>query len=82
MGCSEEVELGIEGLYAALNLLLGLLLTARRWVPALVDADVHVELGDLVGVLAGGGHLDGPRPVEVEVAEGKSKLLELDSRQG
>ena len=38
---------------------------------AAASTDVHVELGDLVGVLARSGHLDRSSPVEVEVAEGE-----------
>jgi len=35
-----------------------------------VGPNRHVELGDFVSVLAGGGDLDGASPVEVKVAEG------------
>lgn len=56
------------------SLLLTLLATAR--------ANVHVELGDLVRVLARSWHLDGTGPVEVEVAQGERKLLQLDLLHG
>lgn len=41
-------------------------------------SDRHVELSDLVSVLAGSWHLDWTRPVEVEVAECKRQVLNVD----
>ena len=40
-------------------------------------AHEHVELSDLVSVLARSWHLDGTSPVEVAVTQGKSQLLNL-----
>lgn len=40
-------------------------------------ADEHVELGDLVRVLARRWHLDRPSPVEIVVAEREAELLDL-----
>ena len=42
----------------------------------------HVELSDLVGVLAWSGNLDWPCPVEVTMAEREGELLDLDLFQG
>ena len=44
-------------------------------------ANGHVELGNLVGVLARSGHLDRTSPVEVEVAESVGQLLQLNLLQ-
>ena len=59
------------------------------WVPAASLAAVlavalsytnrHVEVGDLVGVLARRWHLDWTGPVVVEVAQSVGQLLELNA---
>ena len=41
------------------------------------DTYGDIEIGDLVGVLAGCRDFDGAGPVEVEVAECESQLLQL-----
>ena len=45
------------------------------------DADSHVEVSDLMSVLARCWHFDRTSPVVVEVAEAVGELLELDARQ-
>lgn len=52
-----------------------------RSVPLLRHADRHVEVGDLVGVLAWSRHLDRARPVEVEVAQRVGQRLQLNLLQ-
>ena len=76
------MKLGVQRLHSFLDFLLGLLLAARHWVLPFVDADVHVELSNLVGVLARSWHFDWTCPVEVEVAEGEGQLLNLNASQG
>ena len=44
-------------------------------------ADCHVELSDLVRVLAGRRNFDRARPVEVEVAEREGQVLQLHLRE-
>ena len=44
-------------------------------------ADRHVEVGNLMSVLARRWHFDRSRPVVVEVAKTVGELLELDTRQ-
>ena len=44
-------------------------------------ADQHVELSDLVCVLARGRHLDRPRPVKIAVTERECQLLDLQLLQ-
>lgn len=39
--------------------------------------DVHVELSNLMGILARSRHFNGSSPVKVEVAERESKLLDV-----
>ena len=58
-----------------LRLLLVLVVVA---VPSVGDANGHVELGDLVSVLARSWNFDGTCPVEVEVAKREGELLNLD----
>lgn len=72
---SQEEEFLIEGLLApgeVGNICLADLLALLR------VADASEQVGDLVGVHARGGHLDGTRPVEIVVAQRKGKLLELN----
>lgn len=45
----------------------------------LVGADVHLELGDLVGILAGSGHLDWTSPVKVKVTQRECEVLDLNA---
>ena len=40
-------------------------------------AHQHVELRDLVGILARSWHFDGPCPVEVAMTQGEGQLLDL-----
>ena len=47
----------------------------------LVGADVHLELGDLVGILAGSGHLDWTSPVEIKVTQRECQVLDLNARE-
>ena len=57
--------------------------TTSLWALALTSATVahkHVELGNLVCVLARSGHLDRACPVEVAVAQGERKLLDVELR--
>ena len=44
-------------------------------------AHQHVELRDLVGILARSWHFDGPSPVEIAVTQGKGQLLDLELLQ-
>ena len=47
----------------------------------LVGADVHVELGDLVRILAGSGHLDWTSPVKIKVTQRECQVLDLNARE-
>ena len=73
------MKLSIQRLHSSFDLALGLLLAARRRLTPLVSANVHVELSNLVRVLARSGDLDGSRPVEIEVAQRKCQLLNLNA---
>lgn len=46
---------------------------------SLVGTDVHVKLCDLVRVLARSRHLDGASPVEIEVTQRESQLLNVNA---
>lgn len=48
---------------------------------ALRYSNRHVEVSDLVGILARRRDLDGSSPVVVEVAQSISQLLQLDAGQ-
>lgn len=50
-------------------------------VPLLRHTNRHVEVGDLVGVLARSRHLDRASPVEVEMAERVGQRLQVDLLQ-
>ena len=64
------------------------LLLARVGLPTVVTtfvaltsvsiANEHVELGNLVGLLAWSWYLDRACPVEITVAQGEGQLLDLD----
>jgi len=71
------VELLVEGGDVLLDLSLKflVLLTAGEVELFLGDTDRREEVGDLVRILARGGHLDGAGPIEVEVAQGVGQLL-------
>ena len=47
-----------------------------------VGSDIHIELGNLVSILAWSGHLDGSSPVEVEMTKRVSQLLNVNLGQG
>ena len=66
---SQEMELLVERFDQFFALLLGLnhFPGALGRLLLLVGADVHLELGDLVGILAGSGHLDWTSPVKIKV---------------
>jgi hypothetical protein len=76
------VKLGVQRLHSLLDLQLELLLAARHRVPLLADADVHVELSNLVSVLARSWDLDWTCPVKVEVAESEGQLFDLNASKG
>ena len=74
---SQSLNSGLDGA------LLGSL-TARAVLSSLPPACVahqHVELRNLVGVLARSWHFDGPRPVEIAMTQGKGQLLYLELLQ-
>ena len=62
--------MGLDNLSGALGRLL-----------LLVRADVHVELGNLMGILAGSGHLDWTSPVEIKVTQRECQVLDLNARE-
>jgi len=76
---SQEMEFLVKGLDTLALFLDGSLLrslldgsgTLLLSLLAAASTDVHVELGDLMRVLARSGHLHGSSPVEVEVAQGE-----------
>ena len=79
---SQEVELVVEGLDAlAAPGLDGPFLTpfwlVSRLVPPVGDSDRLIELCDLVSVLCGSRDLDRTCPVEIEVAESESEVLDV-----
>lgn len=47
----------------------------------LVCANVHVELGNLMGILAGSWHLDWTSPVEIKVTQRECQMLDLNARE-
>jgi hypothetical protein len=47
----------------------------------LVGAYVHLELGDLVGILAGSGHLDWTSPVKIKVTQRECQVLNVNARE-
>jgi hypothetical protein len=73
---SEEVESLVKGNYLGLNglcnefLLGSLILRLIGWL-LLIVAYIHIELGNLVCILAGGWNFDWTTPVVVEEAESK-----------
>ena len=75
------MELLVERLDVSLTLLLsGLLAIGSRalglaLLVMLGQAHIGVELGNLVGVLARSGHLNGTSPVEVKVTESEGEVL-------
>jgi hypothetical protein len=75
------VKLSIQGLHSFFDLTLGLLLAASLRLTVLVRANVHVELCNLVRVLTRSWDLDRSCPVEIEVAQSKGQLLNLNSSQ-
>lgn len=48
----------------------------------LISSNVHVELSNLVGVLARGWHLDCTGPIVVEVTQSIGQVLQVHLRQG
>ena len=77
-------RLDLNAFLLNLRLLLGVDLPAAllpRVVPLLRHTDRHVEVGNLVGVLTRGRHLDWASPVEVEVAQRISQRLQLNLLQ-
>ena len=82
---SEEVKLVVEWhhslltvsphLHCLLAAFLGVLLTLLR------GSNRHVELSDLVSILAGSWNFDWACPVEAEVAKCKRQLLDVDLRK-
>ena len=62
-----------------LFLKLGVLLTTRKVELFLGDTDCSEEIGDFVRILARGGHLNWAGPIEVEVAQGISQLLNFQT---
>ncbi len=77
------MELLIERFDQSLALLLSLNYFSRALgrLLLLVGADVHLELGDLVGILAGSGHLDWTSPVKIKVTKRESQVLYLNARE-
>jgi len=80
--CSQEEQAVVEWLLLRdeVGQLLGREVRALRLGECLCPlavADIGEEVGNLVGVHARGGNLDGARPVEVVVAEGEGKVLQL-----
>ena len=73
------MKLRVQRLHLSFAHKLCLLLAAGSRGLPLVGADVHVKLSDLVRILAGSGNLDGTCPVEVEVAQRESQLLDVDA---
>ena len=71
-----------HALHSVLLLRVAAALPVALAAATLRHADRHVEVGNLVGVLARRWHFDGSCPVVVEVAETVGELLELDARQG
>lgn len=62
------------------NGILLLLILSSSWLLLLLVAsstDIHVELSNLVSILARCRHLNGTSPVEVEVAQGETELLDV-----
>ena len=62
-------------------LILHLLVPVNVITDPLSVADSHVELGDLVGILAGGWHFDWSLPVEIAVAQRVGQLLNVNFPQ-
>ena len=62
-------------------LILHLLVPVNVITDPLSVADSHVELGDLVGILARGWDLNWALPVKITVAEGVGQLLDIDLSQ-
>lgn len=84
--CSEEMKLLVEWHHSLLTMLSHLkgLLTALLAVVLLTllrGSNRHVELSDLVSILAGSWNFDWACPVEVEVAKCKRQLLDVDLRK-
>lgn len=87
---SQVVELVVEGLdldalLLNLRLLLDVPAALRPPVAATTFfgcANGHIEVGDLVSILAGSWHLDRTGPVVVEVAQSVGQLLKLDLSEG
>ena len=69
------LDSGFDGLLlvpAALGLLPVLMTTS------LCIANSHVEVGDLVRILAGGWNLDRATPIEIAVTKGECQLLDVN----
>ena len=79
---SQEVQLGVQGLHHFFNFThqrLSLTILGYCSSLALVSTDIHVELCDLVSILAGCWNFDRSRPIEVKVAESVRQMLQLNS---
>lgn len=78
------MEFLAERLDRSLALLLGTLLATSSCslllalLVMLGEANIRVEFGDLVGVLARSRNLNWTSPVEVEMTESKSEMLEVN----
>lgn len=82
--CSQEVEFLVEATLLSDKVAdnLRVLVVERGHGAVLLGVtNPGVQIGNLVGVHAGGRHLDGTSPVEVVVTEGKGQLLKLNLSQ-